>query len=134
MSLGVLAPQSNASSVPAHERALEKVRGEIRKEGAKHSAEFLIKVVKQGLKEVDAGRIPNKVHIDAAKTLLDRAGIVPPATDKGMPNSPGEMTGQQLRDALAHIERELSDRATIIEGVSTPVSAPDAQERADLLS
>lgn len=67
---------------------------------------------------------PKGVRVDAAKTLLDRAGHVAP---RGEPAKPVEkqmtdMTQNDLRDLVDKLESELANRAT-------PVSAPNSAER-----
>ncbi len=71
--------------------------------------------------------IAPRVRLDAAKTLLDRAGYTPPnqAADKA-PLSPAEMTAEQLREFIADGERALADRAQVINGEATE-SQPTTQ-------
>jgi len=97
--------------------------------------ELLKKTVDHGVRQVDAGKEPSRVHIDAAKTLLDRTGLVAQQGGRsGEEKSLGEMTGDELRARFDSMQRELANRATtVIEGDSAPVDAPTDQQVIDIL-
>lgn len=70
------------------------------------------------LKDAASGAVPAKrERIDAAKTLLDRVGLVPP--ERSTPEDAKdvqEMSGAELHNMLQTVEAELSGRAKPING------------------
>jgi alkylation response protein AidB-like acyl-CoA dehydrogenase len=63
-----------------------------------------------------------KVRLDAAKTLLDRAGHVPPraaANDIRKIEMPlNEMSVEELKSLATRLEEELVDRAIVVSSVT----------------
>lgn len=81
--------------------------------------------------------LPAKVRLDAAKTLLDRAGHVAPravAPDNATETPLHEMTVDQLKDLASRLGDELAGRAKTVAGaVAAPVAAPAVEQGTDLV-
>jgi hypothetical protein len=76
---------------------------------------------------------PAKLRLEAAKTLLDRAGHIAPKardTGDGSTKQTHEMSLDELRDRRAALEREIQARAT---PVNAPLDAHDDVQAIDLL-
>lgn len=74
------------------------------------------------------GTANSRSRVDAAKALLDRAGVValPPPKESGPALSPAEMTADELRALLDAAAAELAGRATPVNAERiTPPSAAD---------
>lgn len=70
-----------------------------------------------------------KLQLEAAKTILDRAGFIPPKASepgRGMIKDPSDMSNTELVAMLGRAEGELAAR-------SRQISAPDASQVADLI-
>lgn len=95
-------------------------------EGAPAAVALLLRV----MKDEEAGW---RVRIEAAKTLLDRAGFVAPkAADPEKPGDKGlaDMSRDELKGFIAKANNELANRAELIE--ATPASAPVTGQDADM--
>jgi hypothetical protein len=91
------------------------------------------KAVKTLIDLVDKPGATDKTRLEAAKTLLDRAGFGP--STYAQPKEPdgekplSEMSLGELRDAVQRLERDLSARAKPVDVIDgEPVSEPDASE------
>jgi hypothetical protein len=71
-----------------------------------------------------------RVRVDAARSLLDRAGYLPPVrqTSTGDDKDPASMTSEELRDAIEKIEREIAERAQHVGSGSTVGSTAAASQ------
>ena len=104
---------ANTVAVATHPKVLAAIEatvgGQIRA-GAAAAIAYINKVVN------DETLAP-KLRVEAAKTILDRAGYLPPTRDeRGQGDTLSEMTPDQLRAFINDAERKLSDKATIING------------------
>lgn len=75
-----------------------------------------------------------KTRLDAAKTLMDRAGYVAPrghvdGASAGQ-QSLGDMTPDQIHDQIQRLERELGNRAKTID--STPATPAEDNQAVDI--
>jgi hypothetical protein len=98
-------------------------------EAAPLSMGLLIKVVKQGHAAADKNEAPTNTQTDAAKALMQMAGMQAAGESLSIEKDPGEMSGAELEEALRKADdmrAELARRnATEVEGrVSAPDSAP----------
>lgn len=92
-------------------------------EAAPLSMGLLIKVVKQGHATADRGEPPTNTQTDAAKSLMQIAGLQAASEDLRIDKTPGEMTGNELEEALRRLEDEHRRRTAI--DVESSDSAPD---------
>ena len=82
----------------------------MRLSGAPLAISFLIKTLRDET-------VDTRLRIDVAKTLLDRVGLgAVKMAEPGDPVDPHDMGTQELRTMLRDMERELGDRASLIEG------------------
>lgn len=98
-------------------------------EAAPLSMGLLIKVVKQGHKIADAGDSPTNTQTDAAKALMQMAGMQAAGESLSIEKDPGEMSGAELEEALRKakdFEAEAARRGAIevVGTVSAPSDAP----------
>lgn len=71
--------------------------------------------------------VDKKIRLAAAKTLADRAGFIAPkaSENKDLGNkSPVDMSAHELREMAQRIQKELSDRATVVIDHSPQSSQP----------
>lgn len=71
--------------------------------------------------------VDKKIRLAAAKTLADRAGFIAPkaSENKDLANrSPVDMSAHELREMAQRIQKELSDRATVVIDHSPKSSQP----------
>lgn len=95
-------------------------------EGAPLALSLLIKMAKAGRKAIDADQHPTVGQLDAAKSLLQYAGLQAASEELRIHKDPGEMNGAELEEAmkrLADAQRQLG--AVDVDGtVSAPSDAP----------
>jgi phage terminase small subunit len=72
------------------------------------------------IEELARNAVSMKVRLDAAKTLMDRAGHVPPrAADIVRLETPlNEMSVEELHALAARLEEEVANRATVVSNVT----------------
>lgn len=76
------------------------------------------------------------VRVQAAKTILERAGVEAPARADALAKSVDEMSPDELRSFIAAGEASLANRATPVDATATfsdPVAEQPASEAADFL-
>jgi hypothetical protein len=95
-------------------------------EAAPLALSFLMEVVTN-----HAGKYGERVRVDAAKTLLDRAGYQAPKHQEapGSAKDPHQMGTAELHDLVMKLEGELASRAKVIE----PVACQTDSQLADLI-
>jgi hypothetical protein len=129
--LGYREPNMNAIvSTPEVARAVK--AGLVRRliaEAAPLSMGLLIKVVKQGHAAADKNEAPTNTQTDAAKSLMQFAGMQAAGESLAIEKDPGEMSGAELEEAIRKskdLEQELARRnAVTVDGVvSAPSDAP----------
>lgn len=91
-------------------------------EGAPSSFQLLAGVVKAGRKALAAGDSPTSLQVDAAKSLMQYAGLQAASEDLRIDKTPGEMSGVELEEALRRLEDEHRRRTAI--DVESSDSAP----------
>jgi phage terminase small subunit len=74
---------------------------------------------------------PGGARVTAARTLLEYAGAMQKAGDRGASKDPSEMTADELRGLITRLDRELGDRAKPVEGTE---SVPLPSEVVDMTS
>lgn len=96
-------------------------------EGAPAALDYLIRLVKDE-------KASERVRADAAKTLLDRAGMAAKAAEgKELDDRAlADMSKEELRAMMERAQRELAERATPV--IDATVSAPDDSQASDILS
>jgi hypothetical protein len=126
--LGYREPNMNAIvATPEVARAVK--AGLVRRliaEAAPLSMGLLIKVVKQGHAAADKNEAPTNTQTDAAKSLMQFAGMQAAGESLAIEKDPGEMSGAELEEAarrLRDVEAEIGRRGAIV--VDGTVSAPD---------
>jgi superfamily II DNA or RNA helicase len=97
------------------------------------AAPMALDVVKRlALGELGAANLP-KVRLDAAKTLLDRAGMIAPKAkdaDSSLDKQLNEMTVEELRALMSKLEGAIADQA---KDVSAPSDEPSDANALTLL-
>lgn len=90
---------------------------------------FLSGVLDQGQKRLAAGEKISAVYVDAAKTVLDRAGHVSKNKEKQEDKTPGigDMTKDELREFIERGQRRLSDEIEATAVDVTPDRGDSAQ-------
>ncbi len=85
----------------------------MRTEGASTSYAFLLDTVRDTA-------APRGARVDAAKTILDRAGYIAPKAEAAAPGEKmlGEMTQAELLQVINECEGELAGRATPVNALS----------------
>lgn len=72
-----------------------------------------------------------KVRLDAAKIILDRAGIIPPRAkphSDGSEKTLGEMSLDELKSTQERLEREIESRARQVKAQELPASDDQASD------
>lgn len=119
---------------PANTRAMtERLRGKLLIQAAPKAIRFLMDIVNDGLTKMSRDEPIGRHHVDAAKTLLDRSGIGPTTTEPANHSKEvGEMSGEELREHLEKIKREVADRAkTVIDAEPTIKEPPESLDFLD---
>jgi hypothetical protein len=113
--------------LPAIQAAIDiELRRLLVTEAAPLALAFLIKVVKD-----DSTRFSDRVRVDAAKTLLSRAGYnEPKQVDQARDKAVEEMSTAELHAFIDRTEAELASRAT---DVSAPIQPTLDSQLSDLL-
>jgi superfamily II DNA or RNA helicase len=97
------------------------------------AAPMALDVVKRlALGELGAANLP-KVRLDAAKTLLDRAGMIAPKAkdaDASLDKQLNEMSVEELRALMGRLEEAITSQA---KDVSAPLDAPEEANALTLL-
>jgi hypothetical protein len=97
------------------------------------AAPMALDVVKRlAMGELGAANLP-KVRLDAAKTLLDRAGMIAPKAkdaDSSLDKQLNEMTVEELRALMSKLEGAIADQA---KDVSAPSDEPSDANALTLL-
>lgn len=110
------------------EALAERIRYLLATEGAPAAYSLL----KEAVTSKDDAKWPPKLRLEAAKTLLDRAGFIAPKA----PEAPGgakplqQMDQGELAEQLRRVQAELSNRATVI--VDAPNKAGASPQDTDL--
>jgi len=99
--------------VPTIQAAIEQ---ELRRRLAGELAPLAFRFLEAVLRDKEA-KFGERVRLDAAKLLIDRAGYVPPRQSEstaGEAKEPEQMTTQELHDLVIRLDQEIMDRAVVV--------------------
>ena len=102
-------------------------------EAAPLATSLLVKVVKAGHRALEKGEYSTALQVDAAKSLMQYAGLQAASEDLRLHKEAGEMNGAELEEAVRRFADELRRRQAIeAEGtVSAPDGAPEGSQAAE---